>query len=416
MEELLRSATPRAADERSVFEACRGLLEGSSRDGDDSGGGGNTDSDGLPLTPAAAGDGSGNESAITATPTPLVSAEEAKTFLSRRNFVLRALCRAFGREGALSFWRHFFDEGRWAAVAPSSNTTAASSSATAAPSSPAPAASPASAAIRPIGASATDGKGRVVYADLDLHPITIAAALASLRAVLAPTAPSRERLCGLKVTGRGNRILYEIRAGATYAEREASRCQPEALTAAFGAWLRALLAESSPFAAMLRGLLRRGGGDGDGRGGGSDAATGGVLGEVLLLGCHWIVPKIVAADGGVQPAQAMHTDIFDKGEVLAVAVHASGAHMGTLFDPLGTVFERSDAVLRADSSAFVYDSGGLHCGPGRAHVEGPYPAYDVGRVFFMLASPSLPAASVAAHQANNYLLARPETIQLAGFA
>ena len=106
----------------------------------------------------------------------------------------------------------------------------------------------------------------------------------------------------------------------------------------------------------------------------------------------------------------------DCDELLSVAVHAHGAPLGTLFDPAGTVFDPSPSLRAARSCAFVYDSGGLHCGPGRAHVAGPYPAYDVGRVFFMLASPSLPAASVAAHQANNYLLAKPETIQLAGLA
>ena len=425
VEELLRGATPRAADERAVFDECARLLEGSgggsscgsscgSSGGSNGGSSGGSSGDG-----GGCGGGGGSSGGDSSGATK----EETTTFLARRNFVLRALSRAFGRDGARAFWASFFDARRWAALRMSATTAPRLDSAAAA-------AAAAAATVRPIGDSATDGKGRVVYADLDVpgsppaatattpsSAPTPAEALVALRAVLAPTAPSVERLGTLKVTGRGKRILYEIREGSTDAEREASRHQPSELIAVFGDWLRALLAESAPFAEMLRGLLRRrrdDQGDEGGRGGGGHGDGGGVHDEVLLLGAHWIVPKVDAADGGVQPAQAMHTDILDKGEVLAVAVHAYGAHMGTLFDPLGTVFERSDAVLRADSSAFVYDSGGLHCGPGRAQVAGPYPAYEVGRVFFMLASPSLPAASVAAHQANNYLLARPETIELGG--
>ena len=123
-------------------------------------------------------------------------------------------------------------------------------------------------------------------------------------------------------------------------------------------------------------------------------------------------PKVEAADGGCYAAQQMHTDILDKSEVVAVAVHAHGVPMGTLFDPTGTVFERSPNLGRANSSAFAYDSGGLHCGPGGTGVAGPYPAYEVGRVFFMLASPSLSAASIASHQANNHLRCKPERIAL----
>lgn len=33
----------------------------------------------------------------------------------------------------------------------------------------------------------------------------------------------------------------------------------------------------------------------------------------------------------------------------------------------------------AASGAFAYDSGGLHGGPGRAHVRGPYPSYAPAR-------------------------------------
>ena len=62
--------------------------------------------------------------------------------------------------------------------------------------------------------------------------------------------------------------------------------------------------------------------------------------EVLLLGWHWIVPVVYEADGGSQPAQPLHSDIPQKGEVLAVGVHAYGAHMGTRIDPLGTAFEQ----------------------------------------------------------------------------
>lgn len=88
--------------------------------------------------------------------------------------------------------------------------------------------------------------------------------------------------------------------------------------------------------------------------------------------------------------------------------------MGTLFDPLGTVFERSAVTNHTTSHAFAYDSGGLHGGPGREGVGGPYPSYDISRIFFMLVSPQLSPASIDAHQQNNRIHARVETISLVG--
>ena len=76
--------------------------------------------------------------------------------------------------------------------------------------------------------------------------------------------------------------------------------------------------------------------------------------------------------------------------------------------------EQSATVHFADSCAFAYDTGGLHGGPGRTGVGGPYPAYDVSRVFFMIASPALPHTSVLAHQQNNCISSPVERISLTG--
>ena len=78
------------------------------------------------------------------------------------------------------------------------------------------------------------------------------------------------------------------------------------------------------------------------------------------------------------------------------------------------LLRESAEVRRADSCAFAYDSGGLHCGPGRTGVVGPYPAFDVSRVFFMLVRPDLSRASVDAHQRNNLIAGPVERISLAG--
>ena len=164
---------------------------------------------------------------------------------------------------------------------------------------------------------------------------------------------------------------------------------------------------------MVLGILV---GDTEAKGGGGDDAgdASPPREEVLLVGTQFIVPKVDVTDGGVQRAQDMHTDIPRKGELLSVAVNAHGNFMGTLFDPLGTAFNRSDFLGRADSSAFAYDSGSLHCGPGRSGVPGPYPAFDVSRVFFMIVSPSLSPARVAAHQQNNRVSSPPVLISLEG--
>ena len=142
----------------------------------------------------------------------------------------------------------------------------------------------------------------------------------------------------------------------------------------------------------------------------------GVLGarlEALLLGVHWIVPRVEAHDHGTVRPQPMHTDILHKGEVLAIAVHAGGLPMGTLLDPLADVFTPTRACASAAvSSAFAYDSGALHGAPGRTNVEGPYPAFDVSRAFFMIASLGLPSATVAAHQSSNRLCLPPVRMAL----
>ena len=106
--------------------------------------------------------------------------------------------------------------------------------------------------------------------------------------------------------------------------------------------------------------------------------------------CCWLERssscKVDVTDGGVQRTQDMHTDIPRKGELLSVAVNAHGNFMGTLFDPLGTAFNRSDFLGRADSSALRT----TRDHPLRARAlgrSGAVPAFDVSRVFFMIVSP-----------------------------
>ena len=98
----------------------------------------------------------------------------------------------------------------------------------------------------------------------------------------------------------------------------------------------------------------------------------------------------------------------------AVDFGNGGGTLGTLIDPRGTVFGRSDALGQAESSAFAYDSGVMHCGPGRSRVEGPFPAYDVSRVFFILTKPALPAAGLVAHQKVNCMCGEPAQLDLSG--
>ena len=49
----------------------------------------------------------------------------------------------------------------------------------------------------------------------------------------------------------------------------------------------------------------------------------------------------------------------------------------------------------------------------RAGVSGPYPYYDAGRVFFILASPELDPALVAKYRVDNGLYRMPARVQLA---
>jgi hypothetical protein len=302
---------------------------------------------------------------------------EREDLLARRNYVLAGLRCAFGRRGAAEFWARFLHPRRWALLYGPPIADGGRGSA-GVPPVPQGGGGAGLLPSSPMRAVERDPKGRPVYVDLEGYggataggatagdvdgggaaPAAVAAPahLATLRAVLAPTAPSREVLLRAKGAGRAGRIMFEI-----FSHGVGQR--PE-VVAAFGDWLRALVRERAAFAEMVRGLLL----------GPSEMRDE----QVLLIGAQWIVPTATADDGGVQPPQDMHTDIPRKGELLSVAMHAGGGCLGTLFDPLGTAFHRSDFLGRADSGAFCYDSGSLHGGPGRTGVPGPYPAFDVSR-------------------------------------
>ena len=86
--------------------------------------------------------------------------------------------------------------------------------------------------------------------------------------------------------------------------------QCRAVVSAFTRWLRGVVRHDAHMAEMVRGLL----------GGYEEEA-------VVLIGTHWIIPKVNAQDGGTQQPQPMHTDIPTKGELLSIAMHAYGLSM-----------------------------------------------------------------------------------------
>ena len=118
------------------------------------------------------------------------------------------------------------------------------------------------------------------------------------------------------------------------------------------------------------------------------------LGDPLrLLGAQWIVPKVTEYTPRIEP-QTPHTDVDVKGEVVSIAIHVKGESMGTLIDAKASIHEENDVINghgfgRAHTSAFAYDTGAVHAGPGRSHVPPPYPQYFTDRVFFLLCSDTL---------------------------
>ena len=229
--------------------------------------------------------------------------------------------------------------------------------------------------VPPLPATVRNDAGRVVYADASpAQPSEAAVALGELRAALHAARPQPALLERLPVINR-SRVLVDIRT----ADGDVART--------FGVWLRRAAEASLSVAAML-----------------ADIA---VEGEVLLIGAQWIVPKVTEYDHGCVAQQSFHTDVDVLGEVLAIALHVDGEPMNTLIDPQGTPLAQSPHLARAESSAFLYDTGVVHAGPSAADVAGPYPRYLTSRVFFLLASPTLDADRIAQHRANNGLQRMP---------
>ena len=228
----------------------------------------------------------------------------------------------------------------------------------------------------PLPSVASDEFDRVVYVDARAAAEEQVGALQEALRSSAPTPAELERLHPINK----QRLLVEIQAHSP-------------AVGAFASWLQHAVRASGALARLL------------------DPAV--VDGEVLLLGAHWIVSKVTQHDHATIPQQDFHADVNATGHVFSVAVHTRDEPMGTIVDPRGTVSVRSSAVGRADTPIFAYDTGVIHAGPGRAGVSGPYPYYDVGRVFFILASPELDPALVAKYRVDNDLYRMPARCQLA---
>ena len=219
-----------------------------------------------------------------------------------------------------------------------------------------------------LGAMETDADGRVVY--VDLHAAEQDDRFAVLRASLAANRPPERVLERLPPINRG-RLLVEVEEDATLA--------------LFGSWLRAVVTYSPMLRQMLEPLGPR----------------------LRLLGAQWIVPRATEYEPRIL-AQTPHTDVDTKGEVISIAIHVDGCEMGTLIDAKARI-DADGRVLggggfgRAATSAFAYDTGAVHGGPGVAHVEGPYPRYFVQRVFFLVSSHELAPDRIAQHRRDNGL-------------
>ncbi len=129
--------------------------------------------------------------------------------------------------------------------------------------------------------------------------------------------------------------------------------------------------------------------------------------RVALLGAQWIVPYLtMTQNNGFLPEQKLHTDVGEKGKVLAVALSVKGDKLGTYFDPWRSLDSTNEPTkeqcLRANTDVFAYDTGMVHAGPGR-ELTPDKEFYSIDRVFFLLVSPELDEASVKKFQSDNNL-------------
>ena len=222
----------------------------------------------------------------------------------------------------------------------------------------------------PLSPVERDGEGRVVYVDLQSEDEADELLLA-LRERLAALQPPLRLLERQTPINRG-RVLVELEDSVAVHRLQS--------------WLRTLIPNGPP---ALRQLIAP-------------------LGDPLrLLGAQWIVPKVTEYTPFIEP-QTPHTDVDVKGEVISIAIHVQGEPMGTLLDAQASINEENDVINghgfgRALTSAFAYDTGAVHAGPGRAHVPPPYPQYFTDRVFFLLCSDTLDPARIAQHRRDNGL-------------
>ena len=171
----------------------------------------------------------------------------------------------------------------------------------------------------------------------------------------------------------GSRALVEINDGA-------------ALNL-FRSWIEAELETNDPTGRALAAML------------------GALTPPLLLLGAHFICPRATVYEPYIAP-QKPHTDTGAYGEVAGVGLHIDGAPMRTLIDPTASMDPQGHSqggggFREANTSAFAFETGAVHAGPGVPHVEGPYPRFLTNRVFFLLCSAGLPAARIARHRADN---------------
>ena len=119
LERLVVGVTPACADRARFFSSVRSRLEdttvagaaaGGGHDGGGGGGGGSDgDCDDEKLV---------SKVSFFAPTAPTGAAERRRLLLGTRNYVLQALVRLYGRDGAVSFCRSYLDPRRWSELQP----------------------------------------------------------------------------------------------------------------------------------------------------------------------------------------------------------------------------------------------------------------------------------------------------------
>lgn len=216
-----------------------------------------------------------------------------------------------------------------------------------------------------------DRAGTVVY--VDLQPNGNDSSLQALRSRLSTVRPAARTLERLPLINR-SRVLVEV--------------EDRLALDLFQAWLLTT-ASNEAMGEALRRLLQPLGG------------------RILLLGAHFICPRVTEYEPRILPQQP-HTDVGTRGEVIAVGLHIEGEPMNTLLDPHATLdmngeVQSGTGFRRAHTSVFAFETAAVHAGPGVPHVEGPYPRFLTSRIFFLLTSADLDPSKIAKHRADNGL-------------